>query len=105
MSKPRVSPPKQQTGNIVRDSSLGLVPQTLDPYLELNKSIWYEGPLSAADIEMVRLRNARKVNCVFCKAARYDVATEAGLDENTIDKIQDDFETSDLDDRQKALLA
>lgn len=104
MSKPRVAAPEQQTGNIIRDSSLGLVPQTLDPYLELNKTIWYEGPLSAAEIELVRLRNARKVNCVYCKAARYDIATEAGLSEDKVAQIDDDYQDSNLSKRDKLLL-
>ena len=32
-TQPRVSPPEASTGNIVRDSALGLVPETLEPYI------------------------------------------------------------------------
>ena len=105
MGKPRVSTPESRTGNIVRDSSLGLVPETLEPYLVLNRKIWYDGPLSPAEIELARLRNAQKVNCVFCKAARYDIATEAGLDESRIAMINDDHASSELSEREKLILA
>lgn len=104
-SAPRVSAPKSSTGNVVRDSALGLVSETVDPYLAFNKKIWFAGPLSAAEIEMARLRNARKVNCVFCKAVRYDIAIEAGLDESKVEQIDDDFAASELSDREKLLLA
>lgn len=105
MAKPRVTAPSEQTGNVVRDSALGMVPQTVDPYLAFNKAIWLQGPLSAAEVEMARLRNARKVNCVFCKAVRYDIAIEAGLDESKVEQIDDDFANSELSEREKLLLA
>ena len=55
MTQPRVSLPDdwQSTGNIVRDSTMGLVPETLEPYLSFNKAIWFEGPLSAAELELM----------------------------------------------------
>jgi alkylhydroperoxidase family enzyme len=105
VSKPRVTAPNTQTGNVVRDSALGLVKETVDPYLAFNQAIWHQGPLSAAEVEMARLRNARKVNCVFCKAVRYDIAIEAGLDETKVAQIDDDFANSDLSAREKLLLA
>ena len=106
MSKPRVSPPAnhQATGNVLRDSSLALVPETLEPYAELNKAIWFDGPLKADELEMIRLRNAQKVGCVFCKAVRYDIATEAGLSESKISQIDDDYAQSELSYREKLIL-
>ena len=88
-TQPRVTNTQAFTGNIIRDSALGLVPETLDNYMELNGEIWGGGPLSAAEIEMARLRNARKVNCVFCKSVRYDIAVEAGLSEDKVGMIED----------------
>ena len=35
----RVSAPKTQTGNVIRDSAMGLVPETVDAFAELNKSV------------------------------------------------------------------
>ncbi len=105
MSAPRISssPPKK-TGNVVRDSVLGLVPEVIEPYLRLNATVWKNGPLNAAELEMIRLRNAREVGCVFCKAVRYDVATEAGLTEEKIAKINNEFAASDLSRREKLIL-
>jgi len=101
----RVSPPQSSTGNVIRDSSLGLVPETLEPYLALNRALWHSGPLSPAEIEMARLRNARRVNCVFCRNVRYDIAREAGLDEGKVQLIEDNYAQSSLSNREKLLLA
>ncbi len=53
-------------------------------------------------IEMLRLRNARTVNCVFCKAARYDVARQDGLTEDKVAQIDDDFASSALSEAREA---
>ena len=73
-SRPRATNPQTSTGNMIADSALGLVPETLSEYMALNRKIWESGPLPPAQIEIARLRNARKVNCVFCKSVRYDIA-------------------------------
>ncbi len=105
MSKARISSqPKEQTGNVVRDSALGLVSETVEAYLKLNRQLWYAGPLSAAELEMIRLRNARTVGCVFCQAVRYDIASDAGLNESKISQITDEYATSELSDREKLIL-
>ena len=89
MSKqPRVSANPVQTGNVVRDSALGLVTETVDPYLRFNYAIWHSGPLTAAEVELARLRNARK-----------------GLDESKVEQITDDFDQSELSDREKLILS
>lgn len=104
-SELRVQPPVQSTGNVIRDSPLGLVPETLEAYLPLQRAVWTEGPLGPALLEMARLRNARKVNCVFCKNVRYDVARADGLDEQKVDDIDDGYENSQLSRREKLVLA
>jgi alkylhydroperoxidase family enzyme len=101
----RVSAPKTQTGNIIRDSALGLVPETVDVYATLNKSLWTSEYIRPALMEMVRLRNARTVNCVFCRSVRYDVAKADGLSEDKVDDIADGWEDSKLSDVEKAALA
>jgi alkylhydroperoxidase family enzyme len=103
--QPRVAGTPKPSGNLVRDSALGMVPETLEPYLLLNTEIWEQGPLSPADLEVARLRNARKVNCVFCKNARYDIARNAGLSEDKVEMIDDDFQASSLSEREKLVLA
>jgi alkylhydroperoxidase family enzyme len=97
----RVTP----TGNMIRDSALGLVPETLEPYMALNRMIWESGPLGPAEIEIARLRNARKVGCVFCKSVRYDIARADGLSEDRVAMIQDDYPKSALSEREKLILA
>ena len=103
-SKARVQAPQSDSGNLIRDSALGLVPETLEHYLPLNSAIWDSGPLTAAEIELARLRNANHVGCVMCKAVRYDIAIEAGLSEEKVALINDDFALSDLSEREKLIL-
>ena len=105
MNRPRASNDNADTGNMIRDSALGLVPETLDAYLALNRLLWEVGPLAPADIEVARLRNARRVNCVFCKSVRYDLAVADGLTEARVDLIRDDYANSDLSERDKLILA
>ncbi len=104
-SKPRVASRGGSSGNIVRDSALGLVPETLDAYMALNRAIWESGPLSLAEVEVARLRNAGRVGCVFCKSVRYDVAREDGLTEERVALIDEDFMDSALDEREKLIIA
>lgn len=103
--RPRAKNPQQSTGNMIADSALGLVPETLPAYLAMNRAIWESGPLKPAEIEIARLRNARKVNCVFCKSVRYDIARADGLSEEKVAMIEDDFESSDLGPREKLIIA
>ena len=103
--RPRAVNTAKPSGNMIRDSALGLVPQTLGHYMALNRAIWESGPLGPAEIEIARLRNARKVNCVFCKSVRYDIARADGLTEDKVAMIRDDFAQSDLSDREKLILA
>ena len=103
--KPRAYNPAEPSGNMIADSALGLVPETLAPYLAYNRMIWEEGPLSPAEIEVARLRNARRVNCVFCKSVRYDIAMDAGLTEERVAMIDDDYESSALSEREKLIVA
>lgn len=105
MSKPRVGTPATKTGHIVRDSSLGLAPVTLDAILPLNDSIWRRNSVRHALLEMLRIRNARTVNCVFCKSVRYDVARADGLTEEKVSRIDDEFAASDLSEVEKLVLA
>ncbi|MCX2976163.1 carboxymuconolactone decarboxylase family protein [Candidatus Marimicrobium litorale] len=102
---PRAVNSAKRTGDMMRDSALGLVPETLDAYMDLNRCIWEAGPLRPAELEIARLRNARTVNCVFCKSVRYDLARLDGLDESRVDMIDDDYAGSDLSEREKLILA
>jgi len=103
--RPRATNTNKPSGNMIRDSALGLVPETLGHYMLLNRKIWESGPLSPAEIEIARLRNARKVNCVFCKSVRYDIARADGLTEDRVAMIEDNFRDSALSEREKLILA
>lgn len=103
-TRPRVKAPPENSGDVLRDSALGLVPQTLEPYACVNHRIWFGGPLGAADLEVARLYNARHVNCVFCRNVRYDIARADGLHESLVAQIDADYEASDLSRRHKLIL-
>lgn len=105
MTQVRVGNPGTNTGNSIRDSALGLADQTVDAIVALNNSVWRRNSVRLALVEMLRLRNARTVNCVFCKSVRYDVATQDGLTEDKVSRIDDDFDSSDLSDIEKLTLA
>ena len=92
---PRAGTPEDTTGHVIRDSSLGLVPETLPALLDLQAAIWHRSSVGPALLEVLRLRNARTVNCVFCKSVRYDIARADGLTEAKVAQIDDDFATSD----------
>ena len=103
-TRPRVTAPNRNTGDVLRDSALGLVPETLEPYACVNHRIWFGGPLGAGDLEVARLYNARHVNCVFCRNVRYDIARADGLLESQVSQIDADYEASDLSRRHKLIL-
>lgn len=100
----RVKPPEVSTGNVVRDSAMGLVPETVDDIATLNARIWSQG-VRPAILETMRLRNARTVNCVFCKSVRYDVARQDGLTEDRVEQIRDGHQESNLPEEEKLALA
>jgi len=104
-SASRVSPPAGNTGNVIRDSALGIVPETLEHYLALNAAIWDAGPLGPGEIELARLRNARHTGCVLCQAVRYDVAVADGLTEDKVQLIRKDNPEVGLSERERLMMA
>lgn len=103
-TEPRVTGPGTQTGNVIRDSAMGRVPETVDEIIALNGHVWRDSKVSPTLLEVLRLRNARTVNCVFCKSVRYDVARADGLTEDRVAMIADGYEASALSDREKIAL-
>jgi alkylhydroperoxidase family enzyme len=101
---PRAGVPEKTTGHLIRDSSLGLVAETLDPILELQALLWKGSPLRPALVEMLRLRSANSVNCVICKAVRYDVARKDGLTEEKVAGIRGE-RTDALTDEERLAVA
>jgi alkylhydroperoxidase family enzyme len=101
----RIQAPQQKTGDVIRDSALGLVPETIEAIANLNRQIWRSGSVRASLLEIVRLRNARTVNCQFCKSVRYDLARRDGLTEDKVDQIRDGYEESLLSTEEKLAIA
>lgn len=104
-AKPRANAPGTQTGNVIRDSALGLVPETVSNIIALQSDVWRKSHVTPSLLEIIRLRNANAVNCVFCKATRYDVAREDGLSEDRVAMIGDGYQDSDLTEREKLAIA
>ncbi|MCX2972559.1 carboxymuconolactone decarboxylase family protein [Halieaceae bacterium IMCC8485] len=103
-TKARVNSPQSDTGNLIKDSALGLVPETLPHYLDLTVAIWDAGPLSPSDIELARLRNANHVGCVMCQAVRYDIAVADGLTEDLVDQVSNQGIQAGLPERQELIV-
>lgn len=101
----RAGTPEHKSGHVIRDSSLGLVPETLQPVIDLQAAMWHQASIGPAVMEMLRLRSARTVNCVFCKSVRYDIARADGLTEEKVSQIDDGYATSRLSEREKLVLA
>jgi alkylhydroperoxidase family enzyme len=104
-AKARAGAPATRTGNVIRDSALGQVPETLEEIITLNGQVWQHSLVSPTLLEVVRLRNARTVNCVYCKAVRYAVARDDGLTEERAGLIDADYQRSDLSKREKLAIA
>ncbi|HTT43231.1 MAG TPA: carboxymuconolactone decarboxylase family protein [Steroidobacteraceae bacterium] len=105
-SKARASaPPGAPTGNLIRDSALGLVPETLTEIVALNGAVWERSLVPPALLEAIRLRNARTVNCVYCKSVRYEAARADGLTEERAAMIDADYARSALGEREKLAIA
>ncbi|HTV94921.1 MAG TPA: hypothetical protein VME42_02940 [Steroidobacteraceae bacterium] len=105
MSRARASPPAARTGNVIRDSALGRVPETVEEIIGLNRHVWADSLVGPALLEILRLRNARTVNCVYCRAVRYDVARRDGLTEQKAQMIDDEYRSSALSEREKLAIA
>ena len=101
----RIQAPEQKTGDVIRDSALGLVPETIEAIANLNRHVWRSGSVRASLLEIVRLRNARTVNCQFCKSVRYDLARRDGLTEDKVEQIRDGYEESLLSADEKLAIA
>jgi len=46
----RAGVPARPTGHVIRDSSLGLVAETLQPIIDLQEAIWHRATLGLASV-------------------------------------------------------
>ena len=75
-----------------------------DLFAEFNRyygTLWSRGVLDQATKEVGRLRNARVTGCGICKNLRFAGAKEAGLHEELVELITDDYDASALPARWK----
>lgn len=88
-----------------RGGVLRLQPELLDAFLRYYGNLWSHGVLDHATKEAARIRNARVVDCRWCRNVRFAVAREEGLTEEVVALIDDGHGDGALDDRTKAVLA
>jgi alkylhydroperoxidase family enzyme len=104
-TKFRVTVPQSpKTGHVIRDSAFGLASDLLEPVVRLTHLNWAASSVNPGLIEMLRLRNARTVNCVICKSTRYDEARRDGMTEEKLAQVGDGYLESSLDRREKLAL-
>jgi len=77
------------------------VPEIWAAFNRYYGTLWSEGVVDQATKEVGRLRNARVTGCGICKNLRFDGAVEAGLTEELVADIDDDYADSDLPARWK----
>ena len=80
-------------------------PEAAAGFWRLYGILWSQGTVDQPTKEVARLRNARTTGCNYCKAVRFEGAREAGLTEDRVDLIRDDYASSTLDARDKAVIS
>jgi alkylhydroperoxidase family enzyme len=101
---PRVRPPAVRGDDPVSASALAHQPELLAAFTRIYGTLWSHGVLDPVSKEMARLRNARLVDCRFCRNVRFASAREQGLSEDVVDEIRDGYEAGPLGAREKAIL-
>ena len=100
----RVKPPATTSRDPIQSSPLALQPDLLDAFLRMYGVLWSGGIVDQPTKEVARIRNARRVDCPICKAIRFAGARQAGLTEEIVDRIRDDWPQRDLAPRHQAAL-
>lgn len=85
--------------------TLGKAPEMLPTIGAHNAQVWRSSLVSPSVLEAMRLRNARTVHCVTCKAVRYDVARADGFGESKAQMVTDAYRGSALSAQEKAAIA
>jgi AhpD family alkylhydroperoxidase len=76
-------------------------PEMFAAFNRLYGTLWTDGAVDQPTKEVARLRNARVTGCNICKNLRFAGARSAGLTEDLVDEIDDDYASSDLPRRYK----
>jgi len=100
----RLPPPPTTASDPLATSVLGHLPASLATFQRLYGRLWRSPILDPVTKEIARMRNARITDCGYCKNVRFAPAKEAGLGEETLDLVTDDYAASSLAERHKAAL-
>lgn len=76
-------------------------PELFAAFNRLYGTLWTDGVLDEPTKEVARLRNARVTGCNICKNLRFAGARDAGLTEELVDDIVDEFASTGLPHRYK----
>jgi len=102
---PRVRIPEPAPGaDSISGSALALQPELLQSFMRLYGTLWSRGVLDHTSKEIARLRNARTVQCSYCKSVRFDQARKEGLSEERVSMIDHHYADSELDEREKLVI-
>lgn len=86
-------------------TALAHQPELAKRFYDLYGSFWDSDVLPARIKEIARMRNARVTECGFCRNVRFDKAVKAGLGEQVLDDVTDNYANSArLTDAEKAAL-
>jgi AhpD family alkylhydroperoxidase len=88
----------------IRGDVLGLQPEATTAFYRLYGTLWSHGTVDQATKEVARLRNARTTGCRYCQNVRFDGARQAGLTEDRVALIAEEFEGSDLSPAEKTVI-
>ena len=88
----------------IRGDVLALQPEASTAFWRLYGTLWSHGTVDQATKEVARLRNARTTGCRYCQNVRFEGARQAGLSEDRIALIDDQFESADLSPREKTVI-
>jgi AhpD family alkylhydroperoxidase len=88
----------------IRGDVLGLQPEATTAFWRLYGILWSHGTVDQATKEVARLRNARTTGCRYCQNVRFDGARQAGLTEDRVALIDDEFESTDLSPTEKTVI-
>lgn len=88
----------------IPEDVLDLQPEATAAFWRFYGTLWSHGTVDQVTKEVARLRNARTTGCRYCQNVRFDGAREAGLTEDRVTLIADEFETSDLSPAEKTVI-
>jgi AhpD family alkylhydroperoxidase len=88
----------------IRGDVLGLQPEATTAFWRLYGTLWSHGTVALPTKEVARLRNARTTGCRYCQNVRFEGARDAGLTEDRVALIHDEFDSTELSAEEKTAI-